>query len=121
MIIMGTIYKNTKRECFTFCWITASKFYLDPWKNYFDHREVLSLCLFVGIGVDDMFVIVQAWSNLSPKEHETQSISERMGLTLKHAVSDLIVCLPGDNGPSEQRFRHKRLDSTTYNIELRSF
>jgi len=55
--------------------------------------ELLLLCLFAGIGVDDMFVIVQAWSNLSPKEHETQPISERMGLTLQHAVSYLIVSL----------------------------
>ena len=53
--------------------------------------EFLSFYLFVGIGVDDMFVIVQAWSNLSPKEHETQPISERMGLTLQHAVSDSIL------------------------------
>ena len=51
---------------------------------------VLSLCLFVGIGVDDMFVIVQAWSNLSPKEHATLPISERMGLTLQHAVSGFL-------------------------------
>lgn len=55
------------------------------------NMELLSLRLFVGIGVDDMFVIVQAWSNLSPKEHETQPISERMGLTLQHAVSNSIL------------------------------
>ena len=53
--------------------------------------EFLSFYLFEGIGVDDMFVIVQAWSNLSPKEHQTQPISERMGLTLQHAVSDSIL------------------------------
>ena len=52
--------------------------------------EFISLCLFVGIGVDDMFVIVQAWTNLSPKEHESQPISERMGLTLQHAVSVIV-------------------------------
>ena len=58
-----------------------------------------------------MFVIVQAWSNLSPKEHETQPISERMGLTLQHAVSDLIVSLAvvtfifiaSDHDPFNQR------------------
>ena len=44
-------------------------------------------CLFVGIGVDDIFVIVQAWSNLAPEICQTQPIQERLGLTLKHAVS----------------------------------
>ena len=44
-------------------------------------------CLFVGVGVDDMFVIVQAWSNLASEICQTQPIQERIGLTLKHAVS----------------------------------
>ena len=44
-------------------------------------------CLFAGVGVDDMFVIVQAWSNLAPEICQTQPIQERIGLALKHAVS----------------------------------
>ena len=49
------------------------------------------MCLFAGIGVDNMFVIVQAWSNLS---HKNQLISERIGLALKHAVSYFLMLSP---------------------------
>ena len=52
---------------------------------------IIILLLLAGIGVDDIFVIVQAWSNLEPMIHQTQPIAERIGLTLKHAVSDHFI------------------------------
>ena len=37
-----------------------------------------------------MFVIVQAWSNIPPEIHHSNDIPERIGMALKHAVSDLV-------------------------------
>ena len=34
-----------------------------------------------------MFVIVQAWDNLSSKVHQNRDVAERTGLALKHSVS----------------------------------
>ncbi|XP_046840543.1 patched domain-containing protein 3-like [Xenia sp. Carnegie-2017] len=59
--------------------------------------------LLLGIGVDDLFVIVQSWSNIRPEIHKTNSVAERIGLTLKHAgvsitittFTDLIAFLIG--------------------------
>ena len=41
---------------------------------------------FPGIGVDDLFVIVQSWSNIPAHIHQSNSVEERIGLALKHAV-----------------------------------
>nr|XP_058943206.1 NPC1-like intracellular cholesterol transporter 1 [Pocillopora verrucosa] len=47
--------------------------------------------LLLGVGVDDIFVIVQAWSNLAPEICQTQPIQERLGLTLKHAGCSITI------------------------------
>ena len=41
--------------------------------------------LVLGIGIDDMFVIVQCFNNLSKEEKSIPSVAERIGLTMKHA------------------------------------
>ena len=40
---------------------------------------------FSGIGIDDMFVIMQCFYNLDPDQHADQDLHEKIGLTLKHA------------------------------------
>merc|ERR1719284_1554182 len=51
------------------------------------HAMLPFLCL--GIGIDDMFVIVQCWSNL--RLDGTPSIEEKMGLSLRHAGVSITV------------------------------
>ncbi|XP_060064761.1 patched domain-containing protein 3-like [Ylistrum balloti] len=46
--------------------------------------------LLLGIGVDDMFVIVEAWKNLSQKEMKLPLV-DRMALSLKHAGVSITV------------------------------
>lgn len=38
-----------------------------------------------GIGIDDMFVIVQCWFNMKKEESDTLPLHEQIGLTLRHA------------------------------------
>jgi len=58
--------------------------------------------LMLGVGIDDMFVIMQAWENLSVEERCLERV-ERFGLAMKHAgvaititsVTDLLAFLIG--------------------------
>ncbi|KAG0719980.1 NPC intracellular cholesterol transporter 1 1b [Chionoecetes opilio] len=46
--------------------------------------------LLLGLGIDDMFVIMQAWNNLTPRE-KTLELTERVGIALKHAGVSITV------------------------------
>ncbi|XP_068204511.1 patched domain-containing protein 3-like isoform X1 [Palaemon carinicauda] len=46
--------------------------------------------LLLGLGIDDMFVIMQAWNNLDPSEKK-EKLGERIGLSLKHAGVSITV------------------------------
>ena len=46
--------------------------------------------LMLGIGIDDMFVIVQSWETLKPEERSL-SLVERFGVTMKHAGAAITV------------------------------
>lgn len=50
--------------------------------------------LLLGIGVDDMFVIMQCWNNLFPdclSKRSKIAIPDRMGMALKHAGVSITV------------------------------
>jgi len=54
------------------------------------HAVLPFICL--GIGIDDMFVIVQCWSNINKDPSSTmKSTPEKIGLTLKHAGVSVTV------------------------------
>ena len=43
------------------------------------------LLVLTGIGIDDMFVILQCMSNLEEQGMGTRSVKEKIALTMKHA------------------------------------
>ena len=40
---------------------------------------------FPGIGIDDMFVIIQCWNNLPDHEKHGRTLQEKIALTMQHA------------------------------------
>ena len=46
--------------------------------------------LMLGIGIDDMFVIMQSWETLKPDE-KSRGLEERFGLTMRHAGAAITV------------------------------
>ncbi|XP_046631548.1 uncharacterized protein LOC124311207 [Daphnia pulicaria] len=69
--------------------------------------------LLLGIGIDDMFVIVQCWSNLS-KEEMKRSLPVRIGITMKHAGVSITITSVTD-------FAAFAVGATTVLPSLRSF
>ena len=69
--------------------------------------------LLLGLGIDDMFVIMQAWNNLTPHE-KTLKLTERVGKALKHAGVSITVTSITD-------FAAFAIGSSTVLPALRSF
>ncbi|XP_064108422.1 protein patched homolog 1-like [Macrobrachium nipponense] len=46
--------------------------------------------LLLGLGVDDMFVIITAWNNI-PKMYQNKELCERIGMTMQHAGVSITV------------------------------
>ena len=52
--------------------------------EYMPHFSMLPF-LMVGLGIDDMFVIMQSFDNLGPNERKANNIPQNIGQTMKHA------------------------------------
>merc|ERR1719211_987664 len=51
---------------------------------YMPHYAILPFVM-IGIGIDDMFVIVESWYNIDENTRKTKSLEENIALTLKDA------------------------------------
>ena len=61
------------------------------WPPYKYFQNLLQLLIrFTGIGIDDMFVIVQCLDNIEDEE-ETRELEEKIGLTMKRAGISITV------------------------------
>ena len=65
--------------------------------NKFSDMHTVLPFLILGLGVDDMFVIVQALENLKPKE-KSLPVEQRVALTMKYAGVSITVTSLTDIG-----------------------
>ena len=66
--------------CHSFAWV--SKIWL----------LIIKLAECLGIGIDDMFVISQCWSNMKKDPSNTKlSLPDQMGVALKHAGVSITI------------------------------
>ena len=68
-----------------YCTMLFVHYFLDVILDYW-----ITIILFSGIGVDDMFVIIETWKNLSPEE-ENLEVPEKMAKTLSRAGVSITV------------------------------
>lgn len=54
------------------------------------YPDFIIILLLAGLGVDDMFVIIEAWNNLSAAE-KRKPLPEKVALTMKHAGVSITV------------------------------
>ena len=81
--------------------------------------------LLMGIGIDDMFVIVQCYSNLS-KEDLERSLLIQIGITMKHAgvsititsITDFLAFVVGSSTVRQQSHHQSHSQHLKFSLSL---